>query len=93
VTPAEEEAAVAAWLAEHKVKRLPKRSATAPPIAKIRQALKQGKEITFTRGPSGRTVTFSSAPETVKGKAAREHLRAAANRRRRPRRSAKKTPA
>jgi hypothetical protein len=58
---------IAAFIAEHGVKRLPRRVATAPPIAKIRQAIKAGQPITFTRGRSGRTVTFNatSNPGTV----------------------------
>jgi hypothetical protein len=59
---AAEEAAMAAWLAERKPARMPKRSASAPPIKPIRKALKAGKRITFTRGRSGRTVTFKPGP-------------------------------
>jgi hypothetical protein len=81
------------FIAEHGVKKLPTRSASAPPIAKIRQALGRNEAVTFTRGRSGRTITFRAAPETTEGKAAREHLRVAARGRRRRRRSAKKPPA
>ena len=56
-----DQAAIAEWLAANKPTRLPKRSATAPPILAIRAALSKGKDIEFTRGRSGRTVTFKSA--------------------------------
>jgi len=46
--------AVAAWIAENGVKRLPKRSATAPAITAIRTA---DGPITFRRG-GGRNLTF-----------------------------------
>ena len=57
----QEEAAMAAWLAENKPTRLPRRKATAPPILAIRAALSQGHDIEFKRGPSGRSITFKSA--------------------------------
>jgi hypothetical protein len=40
------------------ITRLPPGKANAPPITKIRQAVRHGAEISFTRGRSGRTVTF-----------------------------------
>jgi hypothetical protein len=49
---------MAAWLSANKPKRMPKRSATAPPITKIREAIKKGQPISFERGRSGRTITF-----------------------------------
>lgn len=61
MTRDEEESAVLAWIAANTVKRMPRRSATAPPILAIRASLKQGKDIEFKRGRSGRTVTFKAA--------------------------------
>jgi hypothetical protein len=58
------------FIAKYGVTKVPKRAATAPPIAEIRQALKYGVEITFKRGRSGRTVTFKLRTETKKGQAA-----------------------
>ncbi|HXE51215.1 MAG TPA: hypothetical protein VN663_22750 [Ramlibacter sp.] len=57
---AQEEAAMAEWLAANKPKRLPKRSASAPPILAIRAALSRGRDIEFKRGKR-RTVIFKSA--------------------------------
>lgn len=60
--PTADDISIEAWLATNKPQRLPKRAATAPSIAKIRQAAKNGNAITFTRGQSGRTVTFNPGP-------------------------------
>jgi hypothetical protein len=89
----EEEAAMAAWLSEHKPKRLRKGRANAPPISKIRQAIRHGQALVVRRS-GGRDITYGPQPQQGSdSQAAGEHLRAAARSRRRFRRSAKKPPA
>jgi hypothetical protein len=53
----DEAEAVARFIADHGVTRLPTHSATAPSAAKIREAVRYGAELTVKRG-RGRTVTF-----------------------------------
>ena len=57
----DEQAAIAEFIASNGVKRLPKRSATAPAIKPIRRALSKGRSMTIKRGrgPYGRTITFN----------------------------------
>lgn len=88
-----EEAALAAWLALNKPKKLRKGRANAPPISKIRQAMRHGGSLAVRRS-GGRTVIYGHQPQQgIEGNAAGEYLRAAARPRRRRRRSAKKPPA
>ena len=58
---AEDQAAIEEWLSTKTPQRMPKRSASAPPILAIRGALSRGNDIKFKRGRSGRTITFKSA--------------------------------
>jgi hypothetical protein len=56
-----EEAEIAAWLLANKPKKLRKGRANAPPISKIRQALKKGKTIVVRRS-GGRDISYGPQP-------------------------------
>lgn len=65
MTEDEERAAIAAYLENNKIKKLPKRSASAPPIRVIREELRKTGEATFSRGRSSRTITFKADPKSI----------------------------
>ena len=84
---------MAAFLAERKPKKLRKGVANAPPIAKIRAAVKKG-ETYVVRRSFGRDIVYNAASVRTDSQAAREHPGAAArSRRRRKQRLARKRPA
>lgn len=58
---AAEEAEIATWLHDHGATKLRKRPANAPPIAKIREALRKAGELTVSRA-GGRKIKFRAQP-------------------------------